>query len=172
MLEVDQDVSCGKVVENSKLLSSLPIVWIILKTWYSPRMYDGLGFWILLSLLLGEMGVQASWSPPKESSDVRGCCAQLVLEPPDCMDKEQSTSGTHLSLHLLCPVLLRCDLRDAEEQMNALPSLSDLSFKPDLHHLAGPSPRQSHKDFWRLRFLGEPLPIPDWLSSSFTYYRG
>lgn len=58
---------------------------------------------------------------------------------------------------------------DAEEQMSALPKLSDLSFQPDLlHHLAGPSLRQSHKDFWRLRFLGEPLPIPGWLSSSST----
>lgn len=65
-------------------------------------------------------------------------------------------------------MLLRVDLRDAEEQMSALPNLGDLSFKPDLHHLAGPSLRQSHKDFWRLRFLGEPLPIPDWLTSYST----
>lgn len=74
-LDVDQDVSYGKVAENQKLLASLPKnVWIILKTLCSPRMFDGLGFWILLVLSAGEMGVQASWSPPKESSDARPLC--------------------------------------------------------------------------------------------------
>lgn len=59
------------------------------------------------------------------------------------MDKGQSILR-HLtfSLHLLCPVLLRGDLMDTEEQMSALPNLTDLSFKPGLlHHLDGPSLR-------------------------------
>lgn len=105
-----------------------------------------------------------------KSPVMRGRCAQPVLEPPDYMDKGQSIlRHPTFSLHLLCPVLLRGDLMDAEEQMSALPNLSDPSFKPNfLYHLAGPSPRQSCKAFWRLRFLGEPLPIPAWLSSSST----
>lgn len=74
-LDIDQDVSYGKVVENRKLLALLPNnAWILLKTRCFPRMYDGFGFWILLVLSAGEMGVQASWSPPKQSSDVRPLC--------------------------------------------------------------------------------------------------